>query len=87
MYVSYFGGAVGVHRGLWHPDLDAFFGVEHQLRYGMVAPIDDDVIEWTMQVAFPGTPAAEGGRVVFEDREERSSADLQSAGTIDAAAR
>jgi len=50
VYVSYFGGAVGVHRGLWHPDLDAFFGVEHQLRYGMVEPIDDDVVEWTMQV-------------------------------------
>ncbi|HSK95210.1 MAG TPA: hypothetical protein VK891_01210 [Euzebyales bacterium] len=49
VYVSYFGGGVGVHRGLWHPDIDAFFGVEHQLRYGMIEPVDDAVVEWTMQ--------------------------------------
>jgi endo-1,4-beta-mannosidase len=50
VYVSYFGGPVGVHRGLWHPDLNTFFGVEHQLRYGVIEPVDDDVVEWTMQV-------------------------------------
>lgn len=48
VYVSYFGGPIGVHRGLWHPDLNAFFGVEHRLRYGMIEPIDDDVVVWTM---------------------------------------
>jgi endo-1,4-beta-mannosidase len=49
VYVSYFAGPAGVHRGMWHPDLNTFFGVRHRLRYGMVDPVDDDVVTWTMQ--------------------------------------
>jgi hypothetical protein len=47
VYVSYRHGTHGVQRGPWHSHLNRFFGVEHQLRYGLVDPIDDSDAELT----------------------------------------
>lgn len=44
VYVSYSPGDHGVQRGLWHGDVNGMFGVEHQLRYGLVDPITDDEV-------------------------------------------
>jgi endo-1,4-beta-mannosidase len=47
VYVSYFGGDSAAQRGPWHPYLNRFFGVEHQLRYGLTNSIPDGTVEWT----------------------------------------
>ncbi|OLF15547.1 beta-mannosidase [Actinophytocola xanthii] len=44
VYVSYSPGGNGVQRGPWYADLNGMFGVEHQLRYGLVDPIEDDEV-------------------------------------------
>jgi len=44
VYVSYSPGGNGVQRGPWYADLNGMFGVEHQLRYGLVDPIADDEV-------------------------------------------
>jgi endo-1,4-beta-mannosidase len=46
VYLSYCAGDLDFHRGPWQPRLDDMFGVEHQLAYGMVDPIADDVAEF-----------------------------------------
>jgi endo-1,4-beta-mannosidase len=56
VYVSYFSGHKPgdepFHPGLWHPDLNAFFGVRHRLRYGLVTPIEEDEIVWRFEQGF-----------------------------------
>jgi endo-1,4-beta-mannosidase len=52
VYASFFSGAGGVHRGLWCPDVDALFGVEHQLRYGLVERVDESRVTWTVERGF-----------------------------------
>ncbi len=47
VYTSYSPGNHGSQRGQWHGDLNGMFGVEHQLRYGLVDPIADDEVEVT----------------------------------------
>ncbi|MDQ3787881.1 MAG: cellulase family glycosylhydrolase [Actinomycetota bacterium] len=47
VYVSYSAGDHSTQRGLWHADLNGMFGVEHQLRYGLVDPVTDDEVEVT----------------------------------------
>lgn len=54
VYVSYSPGSHGTQRGLWHADVDGMFGVEHQLRYGMVDPIRDDHVTVTFEQDFGG---------------------------------
>ena len=58
VYVSYFTGHspgdAPFHPGLWHPDLNGFFGVRHLLRYGLVTPIEDDEIDWRLERSFGG---------------------------------
>ena len=51
VYVSFFSGATGLHRGPWCPDLDGLFGVEHQLRYGLIERVDEARVTWTMDAA------------------------------------
>jgi endo-1,4-beta-mannosidase len=63
VYVSYFPGDSTAQRGLWHRDLDGFFGVEKHLRYGLTDPIPGDVVEWTFAEDF-GSIAA-GTRLAF----------------------
>ncbi|MGD0165998.1 MAG: beta-galactosidase trimerization domain-containing protein [Gaiellaceae bacterium] len=64
VFVSYFTGEkpgpdTPFHPGLWHPDLNAFFGVRHRLRYGLVAPIEEDEIVWRFEQSFGGLDAGD----------------------------
>ena len=52
VFASYFSGHVPYHRGLWHPDLNGYFGVRHRLRYGLVDAIDDDEVVWSFERPF-----------------------------------
>ena len=45
VFVSYFAGSTANQRGPWFPWLDETFGVRRRLRYGLVDPIEDDVVE------------------------------------------
>lgn len=63
VYASYSPGNHPVQRGLWHGDLDGMFGVEHQLRYGLVDPIVDDEVVVTFVADFGGL--AEGTALTF----------------------
>ena len=59
VFVSYFTGErpgpdTPFHPGLWHPDLNGFFGVRHLLRYGLVTPITDDEVVWRFERGFGG---------------------------------
>jgi endo-1,4-beta-mannosidase len=48
VYVSYFPGSTGEQRGPWWPNLNALFGVEHQLRYVLMERVDEDVVTWRL---------------------------------------
>ena len=48
MFVSYFAGSTTNQRGPWLPWIDETFGVRQRLRYGLVDPIDDDVVEFEL---------------------------------------
>lgn len=52
VYVSYSAGATGWHRGPSYGDLNAIFGVEHQLRAGLVDRIEDDTVTFTLEREF-----------------------------------
>jgi endo-1,4-beta-mannosidase len=45
IYVSYGLGDSPIQRGPWWTGLEPTFGVRHMLRYGMVEPVEDDVVE------------------------------------------
>lgn len=45
IYVSYGLGDSPTQRGPWWTGLESTFGVRHRLRYGMVEPVEDDVVE------------------------------------------
>ncbi len=36
VYLSYFAGALPIHRGMWIQDFERFVGARHELRYGLV---------------------------------------------------
>jgi len=57
VYASYFVGVHSNQRGPWWPNLRELFGVQHQLRYGLVDRIDDDVVEMTFEQDFGGIAA------------------------------
>ena len=63
VFVSYFTGHrpgdEPFHPGLWHPDLNAFFGVRHRLRYGLVTPIEEDELVWRFEQEFGGIGTGE----------------------------
>ncbi|HEX6353007.1 glycoside hydrolase 5 family protein [Actinophytocola sp.] len=63
VYVSYSPGNHAVQRGLWHADVNGMFGVEHQLRYGLVDPIADDEVAVTFVAEFGSI--AEGSTLTF----------------------
>jgi endo-1,4-beta-mannosidase len=44
VYASYFAGSTPTQRGPWLTWLDELFGVKHDLRYGLVDPIDEDEV-------------------------------------------
>jgi endo-1,4-beta-mannosidase len=79
IYVSYFSGHrpgdEPFHPGLWHPDLNAFFGVRHRLRYGLVTPIEEDEVVWRFEREFGGLDAGEELRfAVLTSTEVRTGA-------------
>ena len=64
VFCSYFTGErpgpdTPFHPGLWHPDLNAFFGVRHLLRYGLVTPIEEEEVVWRFHTAFGGVGAGD----------------------------
>ncbi|MCE7000456.1 cellulase family glycosylhydrolase [Saccharothrix sp. S26] len=59
VYASYFVGEHRTQRGPWWPGLDGMFGVVKQLRYGLVDPIEDDVLRMVFQRDFGGIGAGE----------------------------
>lgn len=63
VYVSYSPGTTAVQRGLWHPDINAMFGVSHQLRYGLLDQLADDTLTMTFTRTFG--PLAEGRSLTF----------------------
>jgi endo-1,4-beta-mannosidase len=48
VYVSYSPGSTDWHRGPSYGRLNAMFGVRHQLASGLVNPIEDDVVTFTV---------------------------------------
>ena len=77
VFVSYFTGHrpgdEPFHPGLWHPDLNAFFGVRHRLRYGLVSPIEEDEIVWRFEQGFGGLAAGEELRFCARGSEDGRS--------------
>ncbi|TWE07916.1 glycoside hydrolase 5 family protein [Rudaeicoccus suwonensis] len=59
VYVSYGLGDSPVQRGPWWTGLEELFGVRHTLRYGMVEPVDDDVVEVRFLASFGGFEVGE----------------------------
>jgi endo-1,4-beta-mannosidase len=59
VYVSYFSGARPVHRGPWHSSFNEFFGIEHQLRYGLLNPVNDETVTFTFAEDFGTLKAGE----------------------------
>jgi endo-1,4-beta-mannosidase len=47
VYLSYCAGTVAWHRGPSHNGLNELFGVEHELRAGLVDVIEDDTVTFT----------------------------------------
>jgi endo-1,4-beta-mannosidase len=56
VYLSYFGGSTTNQRGPWLAWLDEIFGVRHQLRYGLVEPIEDDIVDFKFVEPFGDIP-------------------------------
>ena len=50
VFVSWFAGVSGQHRGAWWPDVARFVGLPHRLRYGMLEPVDE-IIEFRFEHA------------------------------------
>lgn len=63
VYFSYSAGIGDWHRGPSYAGLNAAFGVEHELVYGLADPIEDDEVVFTVTRDF-GTLAA-GTRLTF----------------------
>lgn len=59
VYLSFCSGEQGHHRAFWHAGLDAMFGVEHGLAYGLNEPITDDVVELTFTAELGSIAAGE----------------------------
>jgi len=63
VYASYSPGDNGDHPGPWSSRLNAMFGIRHELRNGLVDPIEDDQVTFTFTRDF-GTITA-GARLTF----------------------
>jgi endo-1,4-beta-mannosidase len=63
VYLSFFAGSTSGQRGPWLTWLDEIFGVRHRLRYGLVDPIEDDVV--TFQFVEPLGDLEPGARLTF----------------------
>lgn len=63
VYVSYSAGTHGNQRGPWYSHMNAMFGVEHRLTYGLADPIEDDVVEFSFTAGLG--PIASGTTLRF----------------------
>jgi endo-1,4-beta-mannosidase len=63
LYLSYFPGSTPTQRGPWLYGLEETFGVRHSLRYGLVDPIEDNVVRARFLQPFGGI--AEGEELRF----------------------
>ena len=59
VYVSYCAGESDFQRGPWWTATEELFGVRHQLVYGLVDPIEDDVAQLRFEVDFGSIKAGE----------------------------
>ena len=50
VYASYFAGTHTNQRGAWWPTMHELFGVRKETRYGLVDPIEDDVLDLTFML-------------------------------------
>ena len=57
MYASYCAGETSAQRGPWWNDLEGLFGVRQLLTYGLNDPVDEDVVELTLEEDFGNLPA------------------------------
>jgi endo-1,4-beta-mannosidase len=57
VYVSFSPGATQAHRGPSYGYLNEVFGVEHQLKAGLVEAIEDDTVAFRMRSDFGSLPA------------------------------
>ena len=48
VYASYFAGSSNSRRGPWITPLEEIFGVRHNLRYGLIDPIVDEVVTFEL---------------------------------------
>ena len=57
VYASYCAGETSAQRGPWWNDLEDLFGVRQLLTYGLNDPVDEDVVELTLEEDFGNLPA------------------------------
>ena len=57
VYASYFAGSTPNQRWPWLSWLDELFGVRHRLRYGLVDPIDTELVSFEFTDALGDIPA------------------------------
>lgn len=57
VYASYCAGETSAQRGPWWNDLEGLFGVRQLLTYGLNDPVDEDVVELTLEEDFGNPPA------------------------------
>jgi endo-1,4-beta-mannosidase len=63
VYVSYSPGDNDHHPGPWYAHLNAMFGIRHQLRGGLVDPIEDEQVTFAFAADFGTLPV--GSRLDF----------------------
>lgn len=61
VFASYATGDSPTQRGPWWTDLETIFGARHRLRYGLVDPVQDEVLDVRFELPFGDIP---GGQVL-----------------------
>ncbi|MGC8627554.1 MAG: glycoside hydrolase 5 family protein [Acidimicrobiales bacterium] len=64
VYASYFAGSTRNQLGPWMPWIEESFGVRQHLRYGLVDPIEDEVVTFQLVADLGDLPS--GSRLVFK---------------------
>lgn len=52
VWISYGAGETLNQRGWWWPNADTMFGIAIESRYGLVEPVNDDIVEFTFEADF-----------------------------------
>ena len=72
VYLSYFAGSTANQRGPWLTGLDELFGVRHRLRYGLVDPIEDEMVTFDFVEPLGDIDAGDAAVVPRRRRGERA---------------